>query len=199
VQGWERKRRVTMANREACELYIEQEIKDALKEGKKPYSIGKELSKWVEKLFETTIPARTIQGRAERLVAKKQPRKAGGRFSAFVEKKSDKSRAAGTGGKRKGAGRKTEAQLEKERLQREYDRIDKETDRETEEMKKLLAEIATGPKLSTAEFKMAVALIDAGYKALSRTHHPDVGGSTESMTTLNEVKDKLLRAVGKVK
>ena len=39
-----------MANREACELYIEQEIDEALKQGKKPYSIGKELAAWIEKL-----------------------------------------------------------------------------------------------------------------------------------------------------
>ena len=56
-----------MANREACELFIEQEIKDALAQGKKPYSIGKELSAWVEKLFETNIPADTLRKRAERI------------------------------------------------------------------------------------------------------------------------------------
>ncbi len=44
-----------MANKEACELYIEQEIKSALNEGKRPWTIGKELASWVEKLFEVTI------------------------------------------------------------------------------------------------------------------------------------------------
>ena len=56
-----------MANREACELYIEQEIKDSLEQGKKPYSIGKELSAWVERLFEVNISPHTIERRAERL------------------------------------------------------------------------------------------------------------------------------------
>lgn len=56
-----------MANREACELYIEQEIKDSLAAGKKPWTIGKELSKWVEKLFEVTINPNTLRMRAERI------------------------------------------------------------------------------------------------------------------------------------
>lgn len=55
-----------MANREACELYIEQEIDDALKEGKKPYSIGKDLSVWIEELFNTKINPTTLEKRAER-------------------------------------------------------------------------------------------------------------------------------------
>jgi len=59
-----------MANREACELYIEQEIKEGLEQGKKPYSIGKELYVWVEKFFETKIPARTLEQRARRLSGK---------------------------------------------------------------------------------------------------------------------------------
>ena len=57
-----------MANREACELYIEQEIKDSLAAGKKPWTIGKELSKWVEKLFEVTISPNTLSQRAKRIV-----------------------------------------------------------------------------------------------------------------------------------
>jgi len=33
--------KIKMANREACELLIEQEIKEGLESGKKPNSIGK--------------------------------------------------------------------------------------------------------------------------------------------------------------
>ena len=55
-----------MANREACELYIEQEIEEGLKQGKKPYSIGKELAAWIEKLFEVKINPETIRSRARR-------------------------------------------------------------------------------------------------------------------------------------
>jgi hypothetical protein len=55
-----------MAHHEACQLYIEQQIQDGLSEGKSPYSIGKELAAWVEKLFETSIPANTLERRARR-------------------------------------------------------------------------------------------------------------------------------------
>jgi DNA modification methylase len=52
---------------EACQLFIEQEIETGLKQGRTPYSIGKELSTWVEKLFEAKIPPKTIEKRAERI------------------------------------------------------------------------------------------------------------------------------------
>ena len=55
-----------MANREACEVYIDQEIETGLKEGKTPYSIGKELSTWIAKLFEVKINPDTLRKRAER-------------------------------------------------------------------------------------------------------------------------------------
>ena len=55
-----------MANREACELYIEQEIKSGLESGKKPYSIGKELSVWIEKMFEVHVKPKTLEKKAER-------------------------------------------------------------------------------------------------------------------------------------
>jgi hypothetical protein len=51
---------------EACQLYIEQEIKDGLTQGKQPADIGRELSVWVEKIFEAKIPARTLEQRARR-------------------------------------------------------------------------------------------------------------------------------------
>jgi hypothetical protein len=37
-----------------------------LGEGKTPYSIGKELATWIEKLFEAKIPAKTLEKRAQR-------------------------------------------------------------------------------------------------------------------------------------
>ena len=55
-----------MANPEACELYIEQEIETGLEEGKTPYSIGKELSDWIAKLFEVRISPSTLKMRAYR-------------------------------------------------------------------------------------------------------------------------------------
>jgi hypothetical protein len=58
-----------MAHQEACQLYIEQEIKDGLAQGKNPSSIGRELTAMIERLFEAHIPARTIEQRARRIDA----------------------------------------------------------------------------------------------------------------------------------
>ena len=55
-----------MAHSEACELYIEQQIKEGLEDGQTPYFIGKHLSAWLEKLFETKISPKTIESRAYR-------------------------------------------------------------------------------------------------------------------------------------
>jgi len=55
-----------MAHKEACQLWIEQEIEEGLAQGKNPYAIGKEISTWVNKLFEEKIPARTIEQAARR-------------------------------------------------------------------------------------------------------------------------------------
>jgi len=52
---------------EACQLYIEQEIDAGLEEGKTPYSIGKEIAGWIEKLFEVKVKPTTIEKRAERI------------------------------------------------------------------------------------------------------------------------------------
>jgi hypothetical protein len=53
-------------NQEACQLFIEQEIQKGLDEGKTPYSIGKDLAVWIEKLFEASIPQETLERRADR-------------------------------------------------------------------------------------------------------------------------------------
>lgn len=55
-----------MAHSEACQLFIEQQIDEGLQEGKTPYSIGKDLAVWIEKLFEAKIPADTLKKRAQR-------------------------------------------------------------------------------------------------------------------------------------
>ena len=56
-----------MAHSEACQLYIEQEIEASLNRGKSAYAIGKDLSAWVNKLFDARIPANTIEVRARRI------------------------------------------------------------------------------------------------------------------------------------
>lgn len=97
---------MTSKIQEACQVYIEQEIQEGLKQGKTPHSIGQEISTWVSKLFEINIKPGTIKQRAYREQEK---------IGTNVSKKSEdahsrrvgdfKSRASGTGGKRAGAGR----------------------------------------------------------------------------------------------
>ena len=55
-----------MAQKEACEVFIEQQIDDGLEAGETPYSIGQSLSKWIEKLFDTRIKPGTLKQRAAR-------------------------------------------------------------------------------------------------------------------------------------
>jgi len=55
-----------MAHNEACQLFIEEQIKEGLAEGKKPSTIGKELSAWTKRLWEANIPSKTLAKRAER-------------------------------------------------------------------------------------------------------------------------------------
>lgn len=59
-----------MANREVCEVFIEQEIREKLESGVKPYSIGKDLSKWLMKFVEVRITPKTIEKRAQRVSEK---------------------------------------------------------------------------------------------------------------------------------
>lgn len=94
-----------MAIHEACQLFIEQQIREGLDSGKAPYSIGKEIAGWVAKLFETTISAKTIAKKAER---------ASKNLATFVAKDTStgKQKEKQTiqdfkwGGSREGAGRK---------------------------------------------------------------------------------------------
>ena len=94
-----------MANREACEVFIDQEIEHGLKDGKTPYSIGKELSSWIVKLFEVKIEPNTIKLRAYRQQAKNGtnvPKES----KTPMDKGSTKvTWDLGKGGKREGAGR----------------------------------------------------------------------------------------------
>lgn len=46
-----------------------------------------------------------------------------------------------------------------------------------------------------AQRKLALQLIDIGYKVLARELHPDKGGSREAMARLNAVRDKLKQCV----
>jgi hypothetical protein len=102
-----------MANREACEVFIDQEIADGLKKGKKPYTIGKELSKWIVKLFEVRIEPRTIEQRARRADATKDATNVAKESETPMDKGSTKvTWDSGKGGKREGAGRPKQVQIE---------------------------------------------------------------------------------------
>jgi len=97
-----------MANREACEIYIEQEIESGLEDGKTPYQVGKELSDWVAKLFEVRIAPRTIEQRARRKDATNVAKKSNTvtNSAPYVpEEKSVTHPPTERGGARLGAGR----------------------------------------------------------------------------------------------
>jgi hypothetical protein len=93
-----------MAHHEACQLYIEQQIKEGLSEGKSAYSIGKELAAWVEELFKTSIPVKTLQSRAWREKRKNTSNEV---TPKTLENPSTnpKNQVTRHGGARKGAGR----------------------------------------------------------------------------------------------
>lgn len=94
-----------MANREACELYIEQEIKDSLAAGKKPWTIGKELSKWVEKLFEVNVKPATIESRAKRIRSNEPKKSQTTETVTYSTPQIIENRKPQGGGAREGAGR----------------------------------------------------------------------------------------------
>jgi len=101
-----------MANREACEVFIDQEIESGLKEGKTPYSIGKDLSKWIVKLFEVRIEPRTIEQRARRADSTKDATNVAKQSGNADKSRPDKIWDSGVrGGKREGAGRPKQVQL----------------------------------------------------------------------------------------
>jgi phage N-6-adenine-methyltransferase len=93
-----------MANSEACQLFIEQQIEEGIIEGKTPYSIGKELSAWVEKLFKTKIRPNTLEVRAhrakEKLLTNVSSQVTNGNVSGYTE-----NQVLGHGGMREGSGR----------------------------------------------------------------------------------------------
>jgi hypothetical protein len=62
-----------MAHSEACQLFIEQQIKEGLGEGKSAYAFAKELSAKIQQMFETAIPHSTLKD-----LALKMKRKIGG-------------------------------------------------------------------------------------------------------------------------
>jgi len=98
-----------MAHSEACDLFIEQEIEVGLEQGKTPYSIGKEVAKWIEKLFETKIKPETITKRAQRKIGTNVLSDASTQDDTQIEENKEISKGVTAEGKprkrAKGAGR----------------------------------------------------------------------------------------------
>ena len=58
-------------------------------------------------------------------------------------------------------------------------------------------ERASRQKIPASEWIMTDAVIDAGYRALTRKLHPDIGGSHEEMVLLNRIVERLRRIANK--
>jgi hypothetical protein len=91
-----------------------------------------------------------------------------------------------------------------EEYQREEERITEEHRKTQEEIKnarraweEMLKDLLknTGLNLTDKETELSRLIIEAGYRAICKKIHPDVGGSHEDMVALNNAKDKLLSAV----
>ena len=81
-----------VAHKEACQVFIEQEIQEGLAQGKTPYSIGKDLSAWVEKLFKTVF--RQLRLRKRPSGSEKKSRQMSGTQRQFViPQKSKKNKS----------------------------------------------------------------------------------------------------------
>jgi hypothetical protein len=93
-----------MAHSEACQIFIEEQIKEGLAQGKNPHSIGKELTKMIEKMFEASIPAETIRSRA-RFIQKKGGEITSPNITPANSSENRENQVKQHGGAREGAGR----------------------------------------------------------------------------------------------
>jgi len=95
---------MSKAKPEACALFIEQEIESGIEQGKPVETIGKEISKWVAKLFEIKIKPRAIAQKARR--TKKTVTNVTSDINSGKQIENTKSNKSNRGGARPGAGRK---------------------------------------------------------------------------------------------
>ena len=173
-----------MANREACELWIEQEVEIGLKEGKTPYKIGKELHEDIREIFHVKIPATTIKMRAERQ-KKDLVTNVTKQFKTTDNSESTEFKSR-EGTPRPNAGRPFKPF--------DFAKFRKDWAETSKELADLMSQ-SVGLDLNDTETQIGLMVIEAGYRAVSKKLHPDVGGSTEGMTTLNLVKEKLINAL----
>jgi hypothetical protein len=69
--------------------------------------------------------------------------------------------------------------------------IDEKVRRAAEQAQRLHDETLSRQQERDAEKKLALQLIDIGFKALASKLHPDKGGSRDAMSRLNRVRDRL--------
>jgi len=58
------------------------------------------------------------------------------------------------------------------------------------------ARYANQQAIAAVDRQVALEIINAGYRTLSRKHHPDLGGTHEQMVAINRVCDRLRQIVG---
>ena len=69
--------------------------------------------------------------------------------------------------------------------------VDHIADRARRDMERIREESLTRQQEREAEQKLALRLIDIGYKVLAKELHPDKGGSRDAMQRLTRVRDRL--------
>ena len=62
-------------------------------------------------------------------------------------------------------------------------------------LREIEARVAAQKAEDNRNRELIVQLIDAGYRAMAKTLHPDMGGSHDDMTRLTAVRDELRRRV----
>jgi hypothetical protein len=62
-------------------------------------------------------------------------------------------------------------------------------------LREIEARVAAQKAEDNKSRELIVQLIDAGYRAMAKTLHPDMGGSHDDMTRLTAVRDELRRRV----
>jgi hypothetical protein len=80
---------------------------------------------------------------------------------------------------------------EQERARREWARAQERAREYARERARQQRHATSRATLSGANQAIALELVNIGYRAMSRKHHPDLGGSHEQMVAINQVCDYL--------
>jgi len=82
-------------------------------------------------------------------------------------------------------------QQERERARRAWEEAQARARARAREEARRQHEASSRVYMSSEDQAIALDLINAGYRAMSRKHHPDLGGSHEQMVAINKICDKL--------